>query len=294
MSIPKLKKIKSEKKYHDLTLSDEYAWVDQPNILEVLKDANKLDSEVKDYISGNNKITEDYFKDVKDLQKNLFQEIKSKIKLDDTSLKFKDKKYFYWAKTEAKGNYGKRIRQLIDGSKPEEVYFDGDLEKKNYGSEYFGVGSVSTSHCDNYMAYSLDLKGSEYYTIYLRDLRTGKNENDIIDNTSGGITWSLNNKSFFYSKLDKFHRPRQIFKHVVGTPIKEDKLIFEEKDETFTCGISLSSDEKFFIISSSDSNTVEEYFFLAKDKKIKLNIRKSKSIYEVFELYCKIKRLQHQ
>ena len=117
MSIPKLKKIKSEKKYHDLTLSDEYAWVDQPNILEVLKDASKLDSEVKDYISGNNKITEDYFKDVKDLQKNLFQEIKSKIKLDDTSLKFKDNKYFYWAKTEAKGNYGKKIRQLMS-SKP--------------------------------------------------------------------------------------------------------------------------------------------------------------------------------
>ena len=95
-----------------------------------------------------------------------------------TSLKFKDKKYYYWAKTEAKGNYGKRIRQLIDGSKPEEIYFDGDLEKKNYGSEYFGVGSVSISHCDNFMAYSLDLKGSEYYTIYLRDLRTGKNEKD--------------------------------------------------------------------------------------------------------------------
>ena len=67
------------------------------------------------------------------------------------------------------------------------------------------------------MAYSLDLKGSEYYTIYLRDLRTGKNENDTIENTSGGITWSLDSKSFFYSKLDKFHRPRQIFKHVLGT-----------------------------------------------------------------------------
>ena len=158
MIIPKLKKIKSEKKYHDILLEDEYAWVDQPNILEVLKDANKLDPEVKDYISANNKITEEYFGDVKELQKSLFTEIKSKIKLDDTSLKYKDKKYYYWTKTEAKGNYGKRIRQLIDGSKPEEVYFDGDLEKKNYGSEYFGVGSVSTSHCDNYMAYSLDLK----------------------------------------------------------------------------------------------------------------------------------------
>ncbi len=269
MSIPKLKKIKSEKKYHDLNLIDEYAWVDQPNILEVLKDANKLDPEVKNYIKANNNITDQYFDDVKNLQKNLFKEIKSKIKLDDTSLKFKDKKYYYWVKTEAKGNYGKRIRQLIDGSKPEEVFFDGDLEKKNYGSEYFGLGSVSTSHCDDLMAYSLDLKGSEYYTIYLRDLRTGKNKQDVIENTSGGITWSLDSKSFFYSKLDKFHRPRKIYKHIIGHPVKEDELIFEEKDDTFTCNISLTSDEKFFIISTSDHITTEEYFFQSNNLKIK-------------------------
>ena len=269
MSIPKLKKIKSEKKYHDLNLIDEYAWVDQPNILEVLKDANKLDPEVKNYIKANNNITDQYFDDVKNLQKNLFKEIKSKIKLDDTSLKFKDKKYYYWVKTEAKGNYGKRIRQLIDGSKPEEVFFDGDLEKKNYGSEYFGLGSVSTSHCDDLMAYSLDLKGSEYYTIYLRDLRTGKNKQDVIENTSGGITWSLDSKSFFYSKLDKFHRPRKIYKHIIGHPVKEDELIFEEKDDTFTCSISLTSDEKFFIISTSDHITTEEYFFQSNNLKIK-------------------------
>ena len=131
MNIPKLKKIKSEKKYHDITLNDDYAWVDQPDILEVLKDANKINSEVKNYINSNNKITENYFKDVQGLQKDLFKEIKSKIKLDDISLKYKDKKYFYWTKTETKSNYGKRIRQLINKSKPEEVFFDADLEKKN-------------------------------------------------------------------------------------------------------------------------------------------------------------------
>ena len=234
-----------------------------------MKDANKLDPEVKEFINENNKIIEDYFKDIKNLQKDLFKEIKSKIKLNDTSLKFKDKRFNYWTKTETKGNYGKRIRQLIDSSKPEEIYFDGDLEKKKYGSEYFGVGSVSISHCDNLMAYSLDLKGSEYYTIYLRDLRTGKNQIDIIENTSGGITWSLDSKSFFYSKLDKYHRPRQIFKHTIGTPVKDDNLIFEEKDETFTCGISLTSDEKFYIISTSDHITTEDYFFPSNAKDIK-------------------------
>ena len=92
MNIPKLKKIKSEKKYHDITLNDDYAWVDQPDILEVLQDANKINSEVKNYINSNNKITENYFEDVLGLQKDLFKEIKSKIKLDDISLKYKDKK----------------------------------------------------------------------------------------------------------------------------------------------------------------------------------------------------------
>tara|TARA_B100000282_G_scaffold275956_1_gene233703 strand:- start:6 stop:2090 length:2085 start_codon:yes stop_codon:yes gene_type:complete len=268
MIIPKLKKIKTTKNYHGIPLEDNYSWVDQPNILEVLKDPKKLNKEVKEYIEANNKITEDYFKDIKGFQKKLFNEIKNKIKLDDTGLKYKDKKYYYWSKTEAKGNYGKRIRQLIDGSKPEEVFFDGDLEKKKAGSEYFGVGTVSASYCDNYIAYSLDLQGSEYYTIYLRDLRTGKNEKDRIENTGGSITWALDNKSFFYSKLDRFHRPRQIFKHVIGTSIDKDELIFEEKDETFTCSISITTDEKFFIIATSDHITTEEYFFPTDAKEI--------------------------
>jgi len=269
MSIPKLKKIKSEKKYHEIALKDDYSWVDQPDILEVLKNPNKLLPEVKTYIEENNVFTDNYFKDVKNLQKNLFNEIKSKIKLDDTSLKFKDKRYFYWQKTEEEGNYGKRIRQIIDNSKPEEVYFDGDFEKKKFGSEYFGIGSISVSHSDEYMAFSLDLKGSEYFTIYLRNLNSKKEENDKIENTSGSILWSLDNKSFFYSKLDKFHRPRQIFKHYLGSPVEKDELIFEEKDETFTCGISLSSDEKFFIITTSDHITTEEYFFSSKEASVK-------------------------
>ena len=276
MSIPELKKIKSEKKYHNTTLKDDYSWVDQPDILDVLKNPNKLNPEVKKYIEENNLLTEEYFSDVKDLQKKLFNEIKSKIKLDDISLKFKDRKYFYWSKTEAKGNYGKRLRQIIDKSKPEEIYFDGDLEKKNSGSEYFGLGSVSVSHNDDYMAYSLDLKGSEYYTIYLRDLTNNNNLPDQIENTSGSITWSLDSKSFFYSKLDKFHRPRKIYKHFLGKPTENDELIFEEKDETFTCGIDLTSDEKYFVISTSDHITTEEYFFDSISNEIKPKLFKKR------------------
>jgi len=268
MNIPKLRKERTVKTYHGYELIDDYAYVDQPDILSVLKQPENLLPEVQKYIKENNEHTQEYFKDSKNIQKKLFNEIKGKIKLEDTSLKFKDKNYYYWTKTETKGNYGKNIRQLIDESQPEEIYFDGDVEKKRYGSKYFGLGAVNVSHSDELLGYSLDLKGSEYYTIYVRDISTEKNLDDQIENTSGSITWSLDDKSFFYSKLDEFHRPRKIFKHILGTSVNDDKLIFEEKDETFTCGISLSSDENYFIISTSDHITTEEYFFLAKEKNI--------------------------
>ncbi len=280
MNIPKLKQLKCVKKYHNIELKDHYSWVDQPNILEVLKDSSKLLPDVRKYIEENNKVTENYFSDTKNLQQKIFNEIKSKIKLDETSLKFKDKKYFYWSKTEAQGNYGKRIRQVIDESKPEEIYFDGDLEKKKHGSEYFGLGTLSVSPSDKFLAYSLDLKGSEYYTIYVRNLEKNVNEIDQIENTSGSATWSLDNRSFFYSKLDKFHRPRQIFKHVLGTSVIKDELIFEEKDNTFTCSMGLTSDEKFFTIQTSDHITTEEYFFPSNEINIKpkLFIKREKDV----------------
>ena len=269
MKLPQLRKQRTNKNYHGITINDDYAWVDQPDILEVLKDSSKLLPEVKKYVEENNNITEQYFADSKNLQKKLFDEIKSKIKLDDTSLKFKDKRYFYWTKTTAEGNYGKKLRQLIDGSKSEEVIFDGDIEKKKHGSEYFGLGTVDVSYNDKLLSYSLDLVGSEYYTIYIRDIATNKIFGEKIENTSGGITWSLDDKSFFYSKLDEFHRARKIYKHILNTPVENDELIYEEKDETFTCGIGITSDEKFFVISTSDHITTENHFFPVDEKEIK-------------------------
>ena len=269
MKLPQLRKQRTNKNYHGITINDDYAWIDQPDILEVLKDSSKLLPEVKKYVEENNNITEQYFADSKNLQKKLFDEIKSKIKLDDTSLKFKDKRYFYWTKTTAEGNYGKKLRQLIDGSKSEEVIFDGDIEKKKHGSEYFGLGTVDVSYNDKLLSYSLDLVGSEYYTIYIRDIATNKIFDEKIENTSGSVTWSLDDKSFFYSKLDKFHRARKIYKHILNTPVENDELIYEEKDETFTCGIGITSDEKFFVISTSDHITTENHFFPVDEKEIK-------------------------
>jgi len=280
MNIPKLRKKKTTKTYHGYELTDEYAYVDQPhNIIEVLQNPEKLLPEVRKYLQENNKITAEYFNDTKELQTKIFREIKSKIKLSDESLKFRDHRYHYWTRTTEEGNYVKYLRQKI-GSSETEIYFDGDKEKKSSKSKYFGLGAISVSHDDKLMAYTVDLKGSEYYDIFLRNFSTNKLVEDKIENTSGNVTWGLDSKSFFYTPLDKFHRSKKIYKHIIGKSSKEDQLIFEEKDDSYSVSISLTSDEKFFTISTSDSNTVEEYFFSSKDEKIepKLFQKRKKSI----------------
>ncbi len=266
MKIPQLKKKPELKSCHNVTWEDNYSWVHQENILEVLKDSSKLLPDVRKYLEEENSYTEHNLKDTKKCQKELFNEIKGRIKLDDESLPFKDKQYEYWTKTTAEGNYSIKLRKKINSNEIEEIW-NGDKEKEKLETEYFGIGDLEVSNNDQYLGYSLDLKGSEYFTIYIRDITSGKLVTEKIEETSGSITFSLDDKYFFYSKLDEFHRPRKIFRHRLGTKTKDDELIFEEKSDAFTVGINLSADEKYFFITTSDHNTSEQYFFPVNEKK---------------------------
>ena len=114
------------------------------------------------------------------------KEIKGRIKLDDESLPFKDKNYEYWTKTTAKGNYSIKLRKKIGSNHVEEIW-NGDKEKEKLNTEYFGLGDLEISYNDKYLGYSLDLKGSEYYTIYIRDISSNKLVTEKIDETGGGI-----------------------------------------------------------------------------------------------------------
>jgi len=283
MKIPHLQKKPVLKSYHNKTWEDNYSWIHQSNILEVLKDSSKLIPEVRKYLEEENAYTAQNLKDTKKTQKKIFDEIKGRIKLDDESLPYKDTRYEYWIKTTKEGNYPIKLRKKI-GTNIEEEIWNGDKEKEKLNTEYFGVGDLDVSYNDKYLGYSLDLKGSEYYTIKIRDISSNKLVTEKIDETGGGITFSLDDKYIFYSKLDKFHRPRKIYRHKIGTSVKDDELIFEEKSEAFTVGIGLSSDEKFFFISTSDHNTSEQYYFEVNEEKPKPKLirkRKRGIIYSV-------------
>jgi len=265
MKIPRLEKKPEVKSCHNTKWEDNYSWVHQKNIIEVLKDSSKLLPEVRKYLEEENYYTEFYLSDTKDIQKKLFNEIKGRIKLEDESLPYKDYNYEYWTKTTTKGNYSIKLRKKIGSNKVEEIW-NGDKEKEKLKTEYFGVGDLEVSFNDKFLGYSLDLKGSEYYTIYIRDIITGKLVTEKIEDTSGSISFSLDDKYVYYSKLDKHHRPKKIFRHKIGTTVKEDTLIFEEKNEPFTVGIGLTSDEKYFIITASDHNATEQHYFSVNEK----------------------------
>ena len=260
MKVPQLRKKPEIKSCHNTSWEDNYSWIHQKDILEVLKDKNKLNPEVKKYLIEENNHTDYHLKDTKNLQKKLFDEIKGRIKLDDESLPFRDHTYDYWTKTTTEGNYSIKLRKKINTDNVEEIW-NGDKEKEKLGVEYFGVGDLEVSHNDKLLAYSLDTKGSEYYKIFIRDISTNKLVTKEIMDTSGSITFSLDDKYIFYSKLDENHRARKIYRHKIGDHLSEDYLVFEEKSEAFTVGISLTSDEKYYLITTSDHNTSEQYYF---------------------------------
>ena len=268
MKIPQLRKKLEVKSCHDVSWEDNYSWIHQKNILEVLKDSSKLLPEVRKYLEEENAYFEYQMKNTKDSQKKIFDEIKGRIKLEDQSLPYKDARYEYWTKTTEKGNYSIKLRKKINTNEVEEIW-NGDKEKEKLNTEYFGLGDLEVSFNDKYLAYSLDLKGSEYYTIHVRDIETNKLITEKIQETSGSITFSLDDKYIFYSKLDEHHRPRKIFRHKLGSSVLDDELIFEEKSEAFTVGLGISSDEKFFFITSSDHNTSEQYYFAVDEQEPK-------------------------
>ena len=202
------------------------------------------------------------WKILKSYKKKLFNEIEGRIKLNDESLPYKDKRYEYFTKTTSQGNYFKKLRKKI-GENKIECYFDGDIEAK--GKKFFSTGDLAVSYNDELLAFSVDDKGGEYFTIFIRRISDNK-ITEKIEDTAGGILWAYDDKSFFYRKHDSQKRPRQIMQHKLGTPVSEDKLIFEEKEESFTCSIDATSCEQFYLIETGE-HTTSEVYYLHKDEK---------------------------
>ena len=257
-SVPKINKILSTVKIHNEELIDNYSWIKQKDWKEVILNPNKLNTQVKKYLDEENLFKENQLKDINDIEKKLFEELKSKIKNEDNSVPKKDGNYLYGYKYNKNSEYPIYYRKNTTNNSEEIIL---DCEKKSKTHTYFNVASISHSHDHKHVAYNIDTNGSEYFSIFIEDIQKQELLSPEIKNTTGDIVWSLDNNYIFYVRLDQNHRPTKVFQHKIGSNSEKDLLIYEEKDPSFFCSISLSKTKNYLFIRTADHET-SEYLFI--------------------------------
>ena len=255
ITIPKLRKETNSIKIHNEDLPDNYAWIKQKNWQEVLKDPKKLNDEVANYLTEENAFVKEQLKENKQLETEIFQELKGRIKDKDSSVPLKDGAYYYFSEYEEGSEYPSFKR--TGSTNVVETIFNA--QKKSEGEKFFNLASVCHSHDHRFIAYNIDKNGSENYFLSVENLENKKILTKEIPKTTGEIIWDTDNKSIYYIGLDDNHRPNKIFKHLIGHNYQNDELIFEEKDPAFFCSVSISQSKHYLLVRTGDHQTSEYY-----------------------------------
>ncbi len=279
---PVAKKISTQINLHEHHRIDEYAWLKDPNWQQVIKDPSKLSKEIRDHLAAENKYLESQLQDTQQLQKDLFNEMRARIKEDDHTVPEKDGDYFYFERYEKDQQYPIFCRYHVNTPEKEEILFDANKAAEKFN--YFDIGDAGHSPNHHYFAYSADTKGSEFYTLYIINLSTNKLLPDKLENIQSEFVWAQNNKTVFYTTLDNNHRPDKVFRHHLGNKINQDSMVYQEHDPGFFVSLDITESNNYIIISAHDHVTSELYTIdsLRPDEDAKLFSAREKNIeYEI-------------
>jgi len=242
---PKAKKIPRLLVAHNHERIDNYFWFN-----------DRENQDVIDYLHAENNYTEEVLKHTETFQKSLFEEMKARIKEDDTSVPYKLNGYWYITKFEKGKDYPIYTRKKETLEASDELLFDANEMAK--GHTYFKLGSIAISPDNTLAAFSQDTVSRRQYTIKVKNLITGEIYPEEIKNTSGGVTWANDNKTLFYTRKDELTlRSYKVFKHKLNTKVETDKEVFHENDETFNTFVYKTKSKKFLVIGSSSTLTTE-------------------------------------
>lgn len=242
--------------HHGVTLTDDYAWLRADNWQDVMREPALLDADIRAYLEAENAYTQAALGSTAALQAELFQEMKGRLKPDDSTVPAPDGPFEYFANYVAGGQYPRLCRRARN-SEGEHILLDGNAEAE--GKPYWDLGGKAHSPDHRLLAYSVDDKGSELYTIRIRDLETGRDLTDEIPDTRGEIVWANDSQTLLYIRLDANHRPLFVYRHRIGTPVSEDVLVYEEKDIGFYVGLDKTLSGKFLIVDAHDHQSNEVY-----------------------------------
>ncbi|MCK4935357.1 MAG: S9 family peptidase [Elusimicrobiales bacterium] len=214
---------------------DNYFWLKERKNPKVTK-----------YLKAENAYAASVMKHTDKFQEKLFTEMKSRIKKDDSSVPVKDGEYYYYSRYTKGKEYPIYARKHKTLKAAEEIILD--VNKIAKGHAFCNVRFPKVSFDHKKIAFVVDTKGRRFYTIYFKDLTTGKILEEKISNTAGNLAWANDNKTIFYVKQNpKTLRWEKVLKHVLGS--KKDKEIFFEKDDTFDIGLGKSKTDKYIFMS---------------------------------------------
>jgi len=248
---PIAKIIPHELEKHGHVRIDNYYWLN-----------DRGNPEVIDYLNKENDFYNQSTAHTKEFQKDLFEEMKARIKEDDASVPYLYNGYYYITRFEKGKDYPIHSRKKGSLDDKEEIMFDCNEMAK--GHSYFDLKGISISEDNKWVSFGVDTVSRRQYTIQIKNLETNEILPIKIENTTGGATWASDNKTLFYSRKDEVTlRPDRIYKHKLGSNPSEDVVVYFEKDDTFNVSVYKSKSKKYLIISSESTLTSEFQILLS-------------------------------
>ena len=242
--------------HHGITISDPYHWLKDQSYPVV------DDEDVLDYVKAENAWFEARMAPQQGLVDTIYEELKGRVKEDDSSVPQKDGDWIYWSKFDEGQEYRKWYRRPAAGGDEALILDENELAE---GKDYFRLGALSVSNNGRFLAYSSDDNGSERYTARIKDLETGELLADELTNLRGGLTWVAKDTALVYGPSTEEWRTLEAKLHVIGTPVESDATLYKEEDQSFGVGAGLSAQEDWLVIATGDNETSEVRLVRADD-----------------------------
>nr|WP_247710497.1 S9 family peptidase [Qipengyuania huizhouensis] len=242
--------------HHGITISDPYHWLKDQSYPTI------DDEDVLDHLKAENAWFETRMAPQQALVDELYEEMKARVKEDDSTVPQRRGEWLYWSEFEEGKEYRKHYRKPVSGGDPVLILDENGMAE---GHDYFRLGAFSISQDGRYLAYSTDTNGSERYTARIKDLETGELLADEIPGIRTNLTWVANDKALVYGEANENWRTLNAKVHYLGTPASEDIEIYTEADESFGVGTGLSAQEDWLIIGTGDNETSEVRLVRADD-----------------------------
>ena len=242
--------------WHGTTISDPFHWLRADNWQDILKDGDALPEAIRAHLVAENRHTQSALRATASLRKTLLGELRGRIREDDSSPPSADGPFAYFETYLEGAEHPLIRRQPRAGGEPETLL---DCERIAKRRRFFDLGDSTHSPDHRLLAWSVDFEGSEFYTIRVRDLRSGRDRKDRIGMTEGSIIWSADSSAFYYVRIDETHRPRFVMRHRLGTPETDDVVIYQEKSDLYFVDISETQSGAFAVINISGHDSSEEW-----------------------------------